>query len=233
MTPRAIAIATVIVLAVTGLAAGRASGAIDRAGQVADVSARPGGGFDVRYRSQGIDGGLVDERAVVWLPTGERSGDVVAWGHPTTGLADRCAPSREADPDVPGLAALLAAGHIVVAPDYEGLGAPGDHPYLVGASEGRSVLDAIRAARSLGHASGRSAVYGWSQGGHAALFAARLAPTYAPDVRLVGAVAIAPVTDMASLVDGRSPFAREPGFVAMVAAGYVATYPELDASDVV
>jgi pimeloyl-ACP methyl ester carboxylesterase len=134
---------------------------------------------------------------------------------------------------VPGLAQLLAAGHVVVAPDYEGLGMPGDHPYLVGVSEGRSVLDAIRAARSIGHADGRSVVFGWSQGGHAALFAARLAPTYAPDVRMVGVAAIAPVTDMASLVDGRSPFAREPGFVSMLTAGYASAYPELDATDVV
>jgi pimeloyl-ACP methyl ester carboxylesterase len=230
---RAVALATVIVLATTGLAAGRASGAADSAGRVVAVSSRPGGGLDIRYRSQGIDGDLVAETAVVWLPRGGRSGHVVAWGHPTTGLADGCAPSREADPWVPGLAQLLAAGHVVVAPDYEGLGMPGDHPYLVGASEGRSVLDAIRAARSIGHADGRSAVFGWSQGGHAALFAARLAPTYAPDVRLAGVAAIAPVTDMASLVDGRSPFAREPGFVSMVTAGYASTYEELDATDVV
>jgi pimeloyl-ACP methyl ester carboxylesterase len=233
VTPRAVALATVIVLAATGLAAGRASGAADTAGRVSAVSTRPDGGFDIRYRSQGIDGGLVSETAVVWLPRGERSGHVVAWGHPTTGLADGCAPSREADPEVPALAQLLDAGDVVVAPDYEGLGVAGDHPYLVGVSEGRSVLDAIRAARSIGHADGRSAVFGWSQGGHAALFAARLAPTYAPDVRLVGVAAIAPVTDMASLVDGRSPFAREPGFVSMLTAGYAATYRELDPSDIV
>ena len=36
---------------------------------------------------------------------------------------------------------LAKAGYAVVRTDYEGLGTPGDHPYLVGVSEGRSVLD--------------------------------------------------------------------------------------------
>jgi pimeloyl-ACP methyl ester carboxylesterase len=157
----------------------------------------------------------------------------VAWGHPTTGLADGCAPSRADQEPVPGLDRLLAAGHVVVAPDYEGLGGAGDHPYLVGGSEARSVLDALRAARSIAHATGRSAVFGWSQGGHAALFAARLARSYAPDVRLSGAAAIAPVTDMTALVDGSSSFADYPGFVSMVAAGYASTYRDLDPTEVV
>ena len=44
---------------------------------------------------------------------------------------------------------LVDAGYVVAATDYEGLGTPGVHPYLVGESEGRSVLDAARAARAL------------------------------------------------------------------------------------
>lgn len=41
-------------------------------------------------------------------------------------------------------------------PDYEGLGTPGGHPYLVGPSEGRSVLDVVRAARKLNWHIGKS-----------------------------------------------------------------------------
>jgi len=37
----------------------------------------------------------------------------------------------------------------VVFTDYPGLGTPGPHPYLVGESEGRAVLDSIRATRQL------------------------------------------------------------------------------------
>jgi pimeloyl-ACP methyl ester carboxylesterase len=235
MTRRALAIVVVVVLGVLGLATTAAVGAPSRVpdpGKVLDVERRADGALDVRYQSVGLDGRAVAETAVVWLPTGPRSGGVVAWGHPTTGLGDRCAPSAT-DDRVPGLDALLAAGHVVVAPDYEGLGAPGSHPYLVGTSEGRSVLDALRAARTVAGVHGRSAVYGWSQGGHAALFAARLAPSYAPDVRLAGVVAIAPVVDMTDLVDPGSTFGRNAGFVAMVAAGFASTYDDLDPTDVV
>lgn len=234
MTPRAIAVAVLLAIGVVGVAAGSAVGATDddRPGRVLEASPRSDGSVAIRYRSTGVHGRTVEETGVVWLPEGKRSGDVVAWGHPTTGLADGCAPS-DGDNPVPGLRQLLRAGHVVVAPDYEGLGTSGDHPYLVGTSEARSVLDAIRAARSVAHVDGRSAVFGWSQGGHAALFAARLARSYAPDVHLAGVAAIAPVTDMQALVDPGSSFARYPGFVALVAAGYADTYRDLDPAEVV
>jgi pimeloyl-ACP methyl ester carboxylesterase len=235
VTRRALAFALAVVLGVLGLAVGSAVGAptgVDDPGRVLELTPRGGGAFDLRYRSTGIDGHATSETAVVWLPAGPRSGDVVAWGHPTTGLSDRCAPSTGPDV-VPGLDQLLAAGHVVVAPDYEGLGSAGDHPYLIGTSEARSVLDAIRAARSVADVDGRSVVFGWSQGGHAALFAARLARSYAPDVRLAGVAAIAPVTDMPGLVDGTSTFSQIPGFVALVTAGYASTYDDLDPTAVV
>lgn len=201
-------------------------------GQLVSMDPRPGGGFTMKYRSTGVDGSVVEESAVVWFPPGPRSGATVAWAHQTVGIADVCAPSIKDDVSVPGLDDLLAAGDVVVAPDYEGLGTAGDHPYLVGNSEGRSVLDAVRAARAAAAVQGPSAVFGWSQGGHAALFAGKLAPTYAPDVQLVGVAAIAPVTSVTALVDGQSPLARVPGVVSMVATGYLAAYPELDAGEV-
>jgi hypothetical protein len=119
---------------------------------------------------------------------------VVAWAHPTSGLADHCAPSRHG---MRGLAcmhgwldALLRRGYVVVATDYEGLGTPGLHPYLVGASEGHAVLDGVRAAARLRGAGvgGRTVAWGFSQGGHAALWTGEVARAYAPDVRLSGVV---------------------------------------------
>lgn len=235
MVSRFLALTLVLGLLLGAMAAGRAEGAGSPpdAGHVVSLVPRADGGYDLRYRSIGVGGSTVEETAVLWLPTGPRTGDVVAWAHPTTGLADACAPSAHDRLDIVGRDALLADGNIVVAPDYEGLGTSGVHPYLVGASEGRSVLDAIRAARSVGAAHGRSTVYGWSQGGHAALFAARMAPTYAPDVRLSGAVAIAPVTSMVAAVDGSTLLSRIPGVVAMIAAGYLTAYPKLDAAALV
>src|SRR3546814_10703141 len=73
------------------------------------------------------------------------------------------------------------------------------HPYLVGGDTARSVLDAVRAARAIpgAAAGGQFAVWGESQGGHAALWTAIAAKSYAPELRLVGTAAAAPPTDLA------------------------------------
>ena len=128
-----------------------------------------------------------------------RPRDVLAWTHGTSGVAERCAPllSPAFWTHSPGLGGVRK-GYVVVAPDYPGLGSNGVHPYLVGQDTGRSVLDAVRAARSIpGAAAGdRFAVWGESQGGHAALWTGQIARRYAPELHLVGVAAAAPVTDL-------------------------------------
>jgi acetyl esterase/lipase len=110
-------------------------------------------------------------------------------------------------PDVGGmmwnLRNIIAQRHIVVATDYAGLGTEGIHPYLIGESEARSVLDSVRAARALPNsgASNRFAVWGHSQGGHAALYTGQVAARYAPDLKLVGVAAAAPATYLVELFD--------------------------------
>lgn len=126
---------------------------------------------------------------------------VLAWTHGTWGVASRCAPSLSANfwTATPALDAVRR-GYVVVAPDYPGLGSAGVHPFLSGVDTGRSVLDAVRASQGIaGAAAGkRYAVWGESQGGHAALWTAQLSPTYAPDLQLVGAAAAAPPTELLS-----------------------------------
>jgi acetyl esterase/lipase len=97
---------------------------------------------------------------------------------------------------------MLTRGYVVAATDYPGLGTPGPHPYLVGISEARAVLDSIRAARAIpGLGEGDTfAVWGHSQGGQAALFTGLLANSYAPELRLVGVAAAAPATELAQLL---------------------------------
>ena len=128
-----------------------------------------------------------------------RSRDVLAWTHGTWGVATKCAPSLSANfwKVTPALDAVLG-GYVVVAPDYPGLGSGGVHPFLVGQDTGRSVLDAVRAARSIpGAAAGnRVAIWGESQGGHAALWTAQISRAYAPDLQVVGVAAAAPPTNL-------------------------------------
>lgn len=128
---------------------------------------------------------------------------VVGWGHPTTGAVGRCAPSWGVAPFIlmEGLPALLRAGYVVVAPDYPGLGVTGPSSYLIGRTEATSLLDAVRAARSLPTGAGPETVlWGHSQGGHAVLFAAQDAAGYAPDLDVRAAAVAAPAADLGRLL---------------------------------
>lgn len=173
--------------------------------------------------------------------TGESAepSDVVAWAHGTTGFARGCAPSILPN----GLAAgamhvqdeVVQRGWTLVATDYVGLGTPGPHPYLVGQGEGRSVLDAVRAAHQLEDVSlsDDTVVWGHSQGGHAALWTGMLAPTYAPDLTIDGVAALAPASDLPGLIATFGDVTGGELFASFALAAYTATYPDVVASDVV
>jgi len=160
--------------------------------------------WQVLYHSQGFNNEDIAVSGMIFAPTGAVPAGgrpIVSWAHPTTGVADQCAPSVLSDGPalVAGLAGFLGAGYVVAATDYEGLGTPGIHPYLIGISEGRGVLDAARAAKNLTETGANSSLFTWghSQGGQASLFAGQLAPTYAPDMQLKGVAAAAPAGDLA------------------------------------
>lgn len=128
----------------------------------------------------------------------------VAWAHPTTGVAWKCAPSLKAAParTIGGINDLVAHGLVVTATDYPGLGTPGPIGYLVGKGQAYAVIDSVRAAKQIPQVGGGNAfgLWGYSQGGHAVLFAAQLADKYAPELSLKGVAAIAPPTDLATLL---------------------------------
>ncbi|GGF71918.1 lipase [Azorhizobium oxalatiphilum] len=163
--------------------------------------------YRVLYRSTGLKGEPIPVSGVVIIPPGPPppgGRPVVAWAHPTTGVVPKCAPSRQITffRTVQGLRGMLARGMVVTATDYPGLGAGSIHPYLVGASEARAVLDSVRAVGMVPSASPSAsfAVWGHSQGGQAALFTGLIAKDYAPELRLVGVAAAAPPTDLAVLL---------------------------------
>lgn len=182
---------------------------------------------DILYTQLGIAGDLVGTSGFVAVPEGnapDGGWPIVAWAHGTTGLADTCAPTRDDDPDAAYpprdelLAGWIDAGYAVVATDYEGLGTPGDHPYLDGKSQGRAVLDAVTAARELDDTlSDGVVVVGHSQGAHAALWAAAIAPTYSSDFTVRGTVAIAPPSHLSAQV-GLLDTQTESGATATVAS---------------
>ena len=129
---------------------------------------------------------------------------VISYAHGTTGTADSCAPTRVkpnspvgdyVDYVDPQLQDWIDAGYAVVRTDFQGLGTPGPHPYLVGESEGRGVLDLVSAARQLNpNLSNKFLIAGHSQGGQSALFAASLAESWSPKLKLRGTVAYAPAS---------------------------------------
>jgi pimeloyl-ACP methyl ester carboxylesterase len=126
---------------------------------------------------------------------------------------------------------LVDRGWTYVATDYEGLGTDGVHPYLVGVSEGRGVIDIVRAAQQL-PASGvtpdsQVVVYGHSQGGHAALMTGDIAGEYAPEMDIVGTIAVAPVGDLSLIENTMSGGGGAGGFGLMLLAGFLDAYPEL------
>ena len=179
--------------------------------------------------------------ATVVAPTAATSSPraVLAWAHGTTGMGDQCSISAGvADGSAPDLTIVKGAvdqGLTVVLPDYQGLGTPGDHAYLVGQAEGRNVLDGIRAATHLDGSGAtpdsKAVVWGHSQGGQAAAFTAELQPTYAPDVHLVGAVAGAPASDLTGAGPQTAANPAYRGFFPMLVVGLRAGYPELAADD--
>jgi uncharacterized membrane protein HdeD (DUF308 family)/pimeloyl-ACP methyl ester carboxylesterase len=164
-------------------------------------------------------------------PAGPRP--VIAWTHGTTGVAEECAPSLLPHPFTAGalfvLPQILAQGWVLVATDYTGMGTEGPSPFLIGQGEARSNLDAVRAAHQLTQLdlADQTVLWGHSQGGHAALWAGILAPTYAPDDHVAGVAALAPASDLTRMVDD---LARVPGgsiFSAYAITAYSQAYHDV------
>jgi hypothetical protein len=147
------------------------------------------------------------------LPTGRppRAGwPVISFGHGFSGTADACAHSRTGPTPWERVAqeALLGAGYAVAVSDWEGVGTPAPSPGVHGPAEAYGMIDVVRAARRIAPVSRTWASVGYSQGGHGALFAAWLAPRYAPELRLTGTVALAPTTQWRLLLS--SPAGSDP-----------------------
>jgi pimeloyl-ACP methyl ester carboxylesterase len=181
-------------------------GALVSATNISNISSTPQAAEvkQIQYSMRGVDGVNVGATALVFTPKGQKpvSGwPTVVWAHGTTGIADACAPSSSFDQFGDGAVvdALLGAGFAVIAPDYEGIGTPGIHPYYSRTSHGWSVLDAFRAARALPGAplSKSVAFLGHSQGGNVAIAANEMSTLIASEIDVRAVVALAPGSDLA------------------------------------
>jgi alpha-beta hydrolase superfamily lysophospholipase len=192
---------------------------------------------------------MVAVSGIVTVPAGKapKGGfPVVSWAHGTTGIADSCAPSKIATKAPSNdyvknfrreASHWVKQGYAVAQTDYQGLGTPGMHPYLIGKSEGRSVVDIVSAAHQLDRKVGtRWATIGHSQGGHAVLWAAAIAGSYAPGLKLKGAVPLAPAShigEQAALIKKieSNPFGGLPALIVAAGAADAGIAPEIVFSD--
>ncbi len=212
--------------------------------------------------------------ALVVAPKGEvpKGGrPIVSWGHGTTGTAENCGPSQVINPaqplneyfllggnswtdyGVPAIEPFIKEGYAVVATDYQGLGGGGAHQYAVATTQARDAINAVRAVGAMGLAGDnrKAVIYGWSQGGGAAIAAASM-PAYLSQtgtaydgVEMVGFVALAPqdvaavaphgadaVKDYAAVVGGFTSNIFDFTHLVMTLWATAAAFPNLKLTDV-
>jgi len=168
--------------------------------------------FRVLHRSQDMLGNATQSSGLVIVPTGATPDlPVMTWCHGTTGLGDAACPSAQPDParelityftvgateqidyGIPGAQAFLDAGWAICATDYQGLGTPGLHQYVLNRTNARDAVNIVHAARQMGlglsHTVG---AMGWSQGGGAAAAVAELDEDDFGDLTLIGVVPMSP-----------------------------------------
>lgn len=130
-------------------------------------------------------------------PTGPANGGLVAYLSFYDALGDKCSPSytlRGGDPGQDNMelavsemglvTGLAAQGYAVTVPDFEGV----DLHWVAGHESGWSTLDGIRATESyLGMSTAQKVgLFGYSGGSIAGEWASELAPSYSPELNIVG-----------------------------------------------
>lgn len=184
------------------------------------------------HGASNVVSGSVLEPVAKWTGDGPRPLLVIAPG--TQGTADNCAPSltmQFGTAPPPPSTHFLDLGWAVAITDYEGLGTPGGHTYLVREAQGHAVLDVARAAESLLPRESEEAkearpiaLFGFSQGGAATAAAAELAAEHAPElnIRAVYAGGVpADVPSTAEEIDGSALS----GAMGYALNGLVTAYP--------
>jgi dienelactone hydrolase len=153
--------------------------------------------YRVGFRTSRANLSAAMSTARVYVPTSPKKLPlpVVVAGHPSQGLGDACAPSKDPSSLLDVALPWAAKGYVVIAPDYAGLGDETVQGYLDNRDQGYSLLDGARALRKMfleGAFTDQVVVSGWSQGGGSALSAQALAKTYGAGGTVAAVVAFAP-----------------------------------------
>lgn len=193
--------------------------------------------YQLQWKVSVEDGSLQPVMAQVYVPKGSMNQQfpVIVYGAGTTGLADRCAPSRE---DLRRgnmgnfrnyMISEASQGYIVVMPNYEGFDNPNrNQHYFNKDNEARTMLSAskaiVNAAKMINLPMKPSALFlgGYSQGGHAAFSAADYADTYLPDIKISGIFGHGPTTHISEYL------VHNPNLAAYFIASYSDFYPAIN-----
>ncbi|WP_082563576.1 MULTISPECIES: lipase family protein [unclassified Nocardioides] len=165
--------------------------------------------WQLAHRSNDLDGKAEVAVTTVLVPRGydpTRPQRVIAYQCAIDAISDKCFPSYALRQGARSwgalpqfelllISGLLDRGFVVSLSDHEGRGGH----FAAPREPGHRVLDGIRAVlrfEPLGLAHDTPVgIFGYSGGGMASAWAAELAPSYAPELRVVGAVLGSPVGD--------------------------------------
>lgn len=193
--------------------------------------------WQVMYLSTDATGARTVVTGTIMVPKGKDPATVpvVGFAPGTTGPAFQCTVSRFINSgsfyEQPAVNGMLKAGYAVATTDYAGYYENPNTTYIVGRSMGPAVLDMVRAATRLPDAKlaakPKVMFRGYSQGGGASMWAGELAPSYAPELDVIGIAAGGVPADLPSVavpLDGSPAF----GFFLNALIGLDNAYPELD-----
>lgn len=177
--------------------------------------------YELTFRTRVETGAFSIVKAQIYVPqnkliqTQSKSAPfpLVVYGAGTTGLDDRCAPSRE-DQNNPTLGnyrnqmiSQASQGFVVALPNYEGFDNPSRiHYYFNAELEARTLLGVAQVllenenATQLPIKSRQVFFGGYSQGGHAAFAAADKAAKYTPEITVTGIFGHGPTADISDFL---------------------------------
>ncbi len=188
------------------------------------------------------DGSYSPVKALVFVPKATNSAErfpLLVYAAGTTGLDDRCAPSRENQARtsfgnyINQMTSQASQGFVVMMPNYEGLDNPDRLQYYFSADlEARVLLgtarELLRARPTQSLPIQKNTLFfgGYSQGGHASFAAADFSKLYTPDLKISGIIGHGPTTDLYEFLKDN------PNLAPYLMYAFHAYYPDFTPQDI-